>query len=84
MEFCLLTCNRAFEPRDSKKYSIIMLARGQGKAIVLTIIGYMIGIRQVIGFLFSLELTSVFNNGLNVTLITNIGCYCLWHYYWHY
>jgi hypothetical protein len=45
-------------------------------AIVLTIIGYIIGIRQVIGFVFSLELTPVFNNGSNVTLITNIGCYC--------
>ena len=30
--------------------------------IVLTKIGYMIGIRQEIGFVFSLELTPVFNN----------------------
>jgi hypothetical protein len=52
--------------------------------IVLTKIGYMIGIRQEIGFVFSLELTPVFNNSWNVKLITNIGCYCLWHYHWHY
>ncbi len=52
--------------------------------IVLTKIGYMIGIRQEIGFVFSLELTPVFNNSWNVTLITNMGCYFLWHYHWHY
>ncbi len=52
--------------------------------IVLTIICYMIGIRQAIGFLFSLELMPVFNNSSIVILITNIGCYCLWHYHWHY
>jgi hypothetical protein len=31
----------------------------------------------VFGLVFSLELTPVFNNRTNVTLIANIGCCCL-------
>ncbi len=50
--------------------------------IWLTIICYIIVIRQLFGLVFSLELnTLVFNYRTNVTLITNIVCYCLWHYY---
>jgi hypothetical protein len=39
-------------------------------------IGYLEIIRQVIGLLFSLELTPVFSNRSKLTLITNIGSYC--------
>ena len=65
-------------------YSGSVFTLGEFNNTVLTIIGYMTGIRKVIGFLFSLELMPVFDNRSNVILITNIGCYCLWHYHWHY
>jgi hypothetical protein len=42
--------------------------------ILLTMIGYLIIVRQVFHLMFSLELTPIFNNRSNVTLITNIRC----------
>ncbi len=49
--------------------------------IWFTIIGYKIVKRRLFGLVLSLELTLVFNYSMNITLITNIGCYCLRHYY---